>query len=35
MAFLRYHRQGFISRYTIAQNANVYALTNREYERLA
>ena len=29
MAFLRYHRQGLISRYTIAQNANVYALTNR------
>ena len=34
MALLRYHRQGLISRYTIAHNAKVYALTNRGYERL-
>lgn len=34
MAFLLYHRQSFISRYTISQNANVYALTKRDYERL-
>lgn len=34
MALLRYHRQGLVSRFTVAHNAKVYALTDRGYERL-
>ena len=34
MAMLRYHRQGLLSRYTIAHNEKVYSLTSRGFSRL-